>query len=152
MQFLIPVPRHTLRPHARRRGITAVEVIVAFTLLSGLLSVAASLIVTHGRMVTAQRHYRLALDELTNQMEHLTSLDASELPAALEALEPSALTSESLKGVHLEGEATPTEAGQQIVLRIWWDEPQRREAPVRLVGWVVGDADTSAPASKEDPS
>ena len=61
--------------HRRSRlGTTMVEVIVALTLLTTTLSVAAPLVVRHGWLLASQRHYRMALDEVSNQMERLSTM------------------------------------------------------------------------------
>jgi len=79
------------RPVARQqaRGTSALEVIVAFTLLSSVLAFSTPLVVRHGRLLTSQRDYRLALDELSNELERLTALSNEQLPAAVEQLTPS---------------------------------------------------------------
>ena len=50
------------------------EMLVAFTLLTSVLALSAPLVVRHGRVLVTARHYRLALEELSNQMERLTAL------------------------------------------------------------------------------
>jgi len=58
----------------RRAGATSLEAMMGLTLLSAVLTFATPLIVRHGRLVTAQRNYRLALDEVSNQLERLRVL------------------------------------------------------------------------------
>lgn len=136
-----------------RRGISSVEVIVAFTLLSVMLSVSTSLLVKHGRMLQAQRQYRTALDELSNQLERLTALPPDELEQAVDQLSPSAFAEQQLPGVQLEGELQQADLGRRVILRIWWDEPQRSEAPVSLAAWILPDrADNESQPSGDDPS
>ena len=64
--------------------------IVAFVLLSTVMSVATPLLVRHGRLLIDQRRYRLALDEVSNQLDRLTALSEEEARAALGQLELSA--------------------------------------------------------------
>ena len=78
----------TRRRRARigRRGYTMTDLVVAATLLVGIMSFVAPLAVRSGRLWQDSRHYRLALDELSNQLERLTSLDEGERDAALAEL------------------------------------------------------------------
>jgi hypothetical protein len=54
-------------PCAARRGTTILELLVSFSQLITVLSLSATLVVRHGRILTSSRQYRLALDELSNQ-------------------------------------------------------------------------------------
>ena len=131
-----------------RRGASALEVLVAFTLLCGLLAGSTSLIVKHGRIVQAQRQYRMALDELSNQIEMLSTVPAAELEQAVERLQPSDFAAAQLAGIQLEGELQPADPGQRLTLRIWWDESQRSKAPVTLMAWILPQPG-SQPASAD---
>ena len=106
---------------------------------------ATPLVVAHGRLLKAQRNYRLALDELSNQIEVLGTLPPGELPEAIEKLTPSLQANERLPGATLRGSLAESKFGQQITLEIWWDEPGRKDAPVRLTGWLVSRATSSTP-------
>jgi hypothetical protein len=140
---------------ARRptNGMSALEVIVAFTLLSSVLAFATPLVVRHGRLLTAQRDYRLALDELSNQLERLSALPAAELPAAVAQLAPSEFAAARLHGAELKGELSPADVGQRLTLRLSWDEPQRRAAPVTLAAWIIPDGQPSSnpPTRSQQP-
>jgi len=125
--------RHFTR---HRRAASLLEILVSFTLLATVLSVATPLVLRHNRLLTAHREYQMALDELSNQLERLTALPAAELPAALEKLAPSDLTATHLQGAKLTGELTPADQGQRLTLHLVWDEPQRRSAPVSLAAWI----------------
>jgi hypothetical protein len=131
----------------KRRGTTAFEIIVSFTLLSSVLAFATPLVVRHTRLLAAQRHYRLALDELSNQLERLSALPADELPAAVEQLAASDFVAERLPGAELRGQLEAADIGQRLTLRLTWDEPQRREAPLRLTAWIMPETEpaTSPP-------
>jgi hypothetical protein len=136
-----------------RRGVSSIEVLVAFTLLAGIMTISTSLLVKQGRMLQAQREYRLALDELSNQMERLTVLPEDALREAVDSLKPSSTIAERLSGVQLRGELQPAEIGQRVTLRIWWDEPQRSAAPLRLTAWVLPRTATDErPTAGDDPS
>jgi hypothetical protein len=123
-----------------RRGFSSLEAIVAFTLLGSVLALSTPALVAHGRLLKSQRNYRLALDELANQLERASLLPAEELPAALEKLAPSPLAAERLPGATLRGTLAESQWGQRLTLEMWWNEPNRRAAPLRMTAWVVSPA------------
>jgi len=134
----------SLRQHHDRRGTSALEVLVAFTLLSSVLALSTPLVVAHGRLLKAQRDYRLALDELSNQLDRLTVLPEPDLPQALAELAASPLTASRLPGATLRGHLADAGLGKRVTLEIWWDEPNRQAAPLRLAAWVRPPAGRSS--------
>ena len=134
------------------RGTTTIELLVAFTLLSTTLTVSLPLVVRHGRILTTARHYRLALEEVTNQLERLTLLAGPPLAAELERLRPSDFTAARLPGAELRGKLEPAEIGQRLTLSLVWDEPQRREAPVTLAAWFPPAGEPPAATPAEPPT
>jgi hypothetical protein len=126
----------TARPNMRC-ATSSIEVFVGLTLLTTVLSLSAPLIVRHGRMLIAHRHYRIALDELTNQLDRLTALPADEVAAAVGKLSPSEFASTRLPGVKLQSRLKSADIGQRVILTITWDEPERHKAPVSLAAWIV---------------
>jgi hypothetical protein len=102
-----------------------------------VLACATPLVVRHTRLLASQRHYRLALDELSNQLERLSAMPAAELPAAIEQLAPSEFAAEHLPGAELQGQLAAADVGQRLTLKLTWDEPQRREAPLSLSTWIM---------------
>lgn len=121
---------------ARRAGASNLEVLVAFSLLSTVLAVATPLVIRHNRLLTAHRDYQLALDEVSNQLERLSALPPGELPEAIEKLTPSEFAAGHLPGAQLTGELAAADPGQRLTLRLTWDEPQRKVAPVTLAAWI----------------
>jgi hypothetical protein len=140
------VPRPSFAQRARR-GVSSVEMIVAFVLLSTLLSVSTALIVKHGRIVQAQRQYRIALDELSNQIETLSTLPEAELEAAIQNLKPTEFAGRRLPGAKIEADLDAGEPSRRLTLRLAWDEPQRDKAPVTLVAWITPSSAASAASS-----
>jgi hypothetical protein len=127
-------------PPTRRRqqgGLSSLEVIVSLTLLGSVLALSTPLIVAHGRLLKAQRNYRLALDELSNQIDRMSALPTANLPRAIDEIAPSALAAERLPGAVLRGRLAEAELGWRLTLEIWWEEPNRQAAPVRMTAWVV---------------
>ena len=95
--------RDSVRPPSLR-GSTVVEVMVSFTLLSAVLGVATPWVVRHGRLLNNHREYRTAIDELSNQLELVTSLDVDALPDAMGRIAPSKLALARLPGAAMSGE------------------------------------------------
>jgi hypothetical protein len=120
----------------QRWGASSLEAIVGFTLLSAALTLAAPLVVQHSRLLRAQRDYRLALDEISNQLERLSILPARELSGALSDLKPSELIADKLPGAELHGELHATDIGQNLTLRISWTGPYGTPTAVSLATWL----------------
>src|SRR2546423_15470355 len=121
---------------SRRRLATSVlEVIVSLTLLMSVLSVSLPLIVRHGRLLMVQQHYRLALDELSNQLDRLTGMRAEDVPLALKQLSVSPFTAARLVGAKLNAEMKPAEIGQRLTVRLTWKDSQDQSAT--MTGWVL---------------
>ncbi len=135
-----PNPLRQRRDRRQRRGLSSLEVLVALTLLASVLALSTPLIVAHGRLLKAQRNYRLALDELSNQIEQLTILPAEDFPSAIEKLAPSPWAAQRLPGATLRGQLADADLGHRLTLEIWWDEPGRQAAPLRLTAWIVSQA------------
>ena len=57
-------PRRVDLRDMTRRGVTLFELLVAFGILSVIISVSAGLLVRHGRLLTSGRNERLAVEEL----------------------------------------------------------------------------------------
>ena len=130
-------PRITHSTRGRRVATTTVELIVAMSLLTGLIGAATTLVFRHGRLLASYRDYQCALDELTNQLDRLTALPPTDIDAALRELKPSEFAAERLPGAELRAEVESIDFGRRVTLSLTWDEPRRSEAPVRLAAWLV---------------
>ena len=128
--------RLTFRQHSRR-GTSLLDLMVSFALLVALVSVTTPLVVRHGWLLKSHRNYRLALDELSNQMDRLVGVPADQLPGAVERLAPSEFVAERLSGTKLIGQIKPGRIGQRLTLELSWNEPGRRERPVTLAAWII---------------
>jgi hypothetical protein len=118
----------------RRCGSTSYEVLVAFTLLTTLLSLSLSSMVRHGRLLTSEQNYRLALDELSNQLDRLTALPGNELSTAVKELQLTPFTAERLSDAKLVGEIAPTDIGQRVTLRL--TSRGSNGLNVSMAGWM----------------
>ncbi len=133
--------------NSRRGGASSLECVMAFTLLSSVLAFAAPLLVKHRRLVNSQREYRLALDEVSNQLERLTSLPGGEVEQAVEQLQLSEFAAARLPEAKLQRELRPADKGRQVTLSLTWEQPTA--APVVLTGWIFPDrAEVAATAER----
>jgi len=119
-----------------RSGSTALEALVAFTLLSAALTFTTPLVVQHSRLLKAQRDYRLALDEVSNQIERLSLLPTDELSGALSQLKPSELIAAKLPGAELGGQLDDSDIGRRLTLRLSW-QVQGSPTTLSLFTWLL---------------
>lgn len=115
-----------------RAGVSLVELIVASTLMVTALTVTAKLTVSGGRMWQETRRDRVALEELSNQLDRLLSLPRRERDGEVASLAVSAEARAVLGDSELTGERLADEAGRRLVLRLRWGN---RPKPMVLVGW-----------------
>lgn len=141
-----------------RRGISSFEVIVGFVLFMAILTIATPLMVRHGRLLIDQRRYRLALDEVSNQLDRLGALPTDEVPAALEDLSATDWTLERLPGAALTGRIEAADMGQRLSLEISWGAestslPADRNAAalnrktIQLERWLAPRLERNPPTS-----
>jgi len=88
-----------------------------------------------GNIVKSVRHYQLAIHELANQLELLTSLNEVERKAMLENLKPSDSVMDALPEATISGEVVVDSDGTRLVLSLDWDRGANG-IPVRMVAWV----------------
>ena len=69
-----------------RAGTTITELLVACTIVGTLLTTTVPVLVRTGRLSRELSRHRLALDELSNQLDRLTLLPLDELKPSLNAL------------------------------------------------------------------
>lgn len=146
-----------LAPRNHRRAITSFEVLVAFSLIATVISLSVPLIVRHGRLLATARHYRLAVEELTNQLERIAALPPADIDAAVADIKVTDFTAEKLPGAELTAEIHDAEWGRRLTLHIVWDEPQRRETPLAMTAWLASieqptvDQPSDASPEEEQP-
>jgi Tfp pilus assembly protein PilV len=142
-----PITRRASRANKQRRGVTLFELLVAFGILSVVISVSAGLLVRHGRLLVSGRNQRVAVEELANRMELLQALPPVDRDAFLAAPAPSPFAAAHLPGATLTAvAAAPDDAGlRRIELAIEWNEPGRRGHPLRLAGWVRSASGEGSP-------
>ena len=121
--------------HKSRRGVSITEVLIAATLVVSTIGMFAPMSVRIGRVWQSTRQYRLAFNELANQMELLTSLGVARCEAALPSLKLSSQIADALPDSQLNGELVSDEDGTRLILSLNWDRGSKSE-PLSLVGWL----------------
>lgn len=118
-----------------RHGFTVTELLVSALLLTSVMSLVGPLAVRSGRLWQDARQGRLALEELSNQLDRLTYLSEDQRNAALAELEPAESIRKALPNPQLTAEILHDRDGQRLVLQLTWD---RVGTPGRctLVGWL----------------
>ena len=124
-----------LKKHKSRRGVSITEVLIAATLVVSTIGLFAPMSVRIGRVWQSTRQYRLAFNELANQMELLTSLGVARCEAALPSLKLSSQIADALPDSQLNGELVSDEDGTRLILSLNWDRGSESE-PLSLVGWL----------------
>ena len=132
-------------PRGKRLATTTLECVMAFTLLSSALMVSTPLIIKHKFLMHRQRDYRLALDEVSNQLDRLKAVPAEKQASAVAELALSEFTAARLNGAKLQGVFERLEDGHKVTLSIVWDEPQGTAAPVVLSAWMEAGPGPGAP-------
>jgi hypothetical protein len=138
---------HRERPSdrdSRDLGFVLTEVIVAAIVLVAVVSVVTQLAVRSGRLRMDARHYQVATEELSNQLDRLLVLEESSRGEELKNLTPSPHAQNALSSPELTGAILDDADGRRIVLSLTWDRFGKRE-PVTLVGWLP-------PQDPEDPT
>lgn len=143
-----PAIRRRATGRQLRRGWGMLDMFVAFTLLVATITVVTPLLVRHGRLLESQRHYRIALEELTSQLDRLTVLPLEQTPDAVDRLKPSEFLAEKLPGAELTAKLATIEDGTRITLSLSWNAPGRRDAPVMLSGWAFSRRGVAADSAE----
>jgi hypothetical protein len=89
-----------------------------------------------GRLQRAVRQDRIAMDEITNHLDHLAQLPPTQIKAELDRLAPSEFAKAGLPNPTLRGTLSDSEDGYRLALEILWDSPGRNTAPLTMATWV----------------
>ena len=119
-----------------RRGFSMFDLFVAFTLLVAAMSMVAPLVVRHGQLLKSQRNYRLALDELSNQLERLRSAAARATAARGGTTCTVRLHRGAAAGGKIDGRDAPAESGSPHLAghRLERNRPPQRAGDARRLG------------------
>lgn len=126
-----------MRGHIKhRRGATITEFIVACSLLGSLMLLVVPSAVRLGRLQHTIRHDRIAMDEITNQLDRLTQLPLNELKQELDSLTPSEFATSGLPDPNLSGTLQSLGDGYRLALEISWNRPGRQAKPLTMATWI----------------
>lgn len=124
-----------MSPHPRR-GTTIIEFVVAFSLLGSLILLVAPSVIRIGRLHQITRHERIAMDEVSNQLDRLTQLPPIQIRQQLDSLIASDFAATGLPNPRLSGTLQDSEDGYRLALEISWDSPGRSVTPLKMATWI----------------
>jgi hypothetical protein len=133
------------------RGISSVEMLVAFSLAVAAMASTIPLFVRHQRLLAESRRERLAIEELANHAERIAALEPTEVEPFLDAVTPSEIARRRLPGATIRFERARGELGERVVLSITWNDTGRREHPLRLAVWLPSAAIRGVATGAEEP-
>ena len=132
----------------RRLGVSATEVIVAATLLLSMIGLVIPMSIRSGKILRDARYYQMAMNELSNQFDYLSSLSDAQREAALTQLQVSDQVRQSLTNASLDASQSTTEDGVRLTLSLNWDRGVDAK-PVQLTGWLTSSIADSTTAQLE---
>ncbi|MFG0253691.1 MAG: prepilin-type N-terminal cleavage/methylation domain-containing protein [Rhodopirellula sp. JB053] len=118
-----------------RKGFTMLECVVAASILMVAMSTVATIAYRVHRLWMDVADQRIAMNELTNQIEFITQLPVNEVDDAIAGIAPSAIAAINLDHPELSATRTQDELGDRITVTLRWQSPHPIP-PVRLVGWI----------------
>ena len=124
-----------------RRGVTALELMVSAAILLATVSVITTLIFKCGMIWKDVSQRRVAVRELSSQLEELTLLDQDAAKKQLDQLELSKICSQRLPEAKLVGALSEDNLGVRIQLSLNWKRPVESK-PVVLCGWLIEAEET----------
>ena len=138
LRFSPPLRLWTSR-RQRRSAFTLLELLVAATLLIALISFVLPLAFRASRLWQEARSYRLAVHELSNQLEDLTLLGDEERKQALSNWKPNEALLQVLPEASITGEVIDDADGKRLRLSLQWQRPYGTQ-PLTMVGWIHPEA------------
>lgn len=118
-----------------RRGSTATEVLVAATLLLGMIGLVVPTAVRTGKIWRDTRQFQIATNELANQFETLSQLPLADLQAAIPSLKVAEHVASSLPNPELTAVVQQDTDGNHLTLSLTWDRGPHAQ-PLQLTGWL----------------
>lgn len=144
----------------QRRGSILSEAIVSAAILMAGIGIVARAQYNLRRLWGDTRHFQLATDELSNQLERLSNQNKTQVIESLQNLQVSQPIANVLPEAKIVGELVEDSHGTRIQLSLDWKRIGQGK-PLELTGWLLsGDlakSDTNSKAtsqesSKPDPS
>ena len=120
-----------------RRGISLIELVAAAAATAVVMTLVTTLCFRISLVWQDVGHHRVAMSELSNQLERLTRMDVQQAATAMKTLEPSDLSKRTLRSPQLSGKLVQSDIGTQINLQLNWQRRHPGKA-VELTGWITG--------------
>ncbi len=118
-----------------RAGFTMIEAVVSAGLLMVVMSFVVQMTFRIDGVWGDTHHHRIAIQELSNQLDRLTRLSAEEVVIELQQLQPSEAIRETLHEATISGELVKDEFGQRVALQLNWDKRQPGK-PMEMSAWL----------------
>jgi len=125
-----------LKTHNIRRGISSLEFLVSFSVMVVVMTFMTSLTFKVSRVWRDIDHDRLAMNELSNQLDFLTRQHGAQLIEQVKNLKPSEFCLAGLPNPRITASLTGDPLGQRIDLELIWDHTPI-ERKLQLSGWSV---------------
>ena len=117
-------------------GITITEVIVSTVLMMTIMGLVGTVCHRVNLIWFDVNHHRVAVSELSNQLEELTALTLDQAAVAVKTIEPSESCRRALASPELNGEIFEDRLGSRILLKINWARAHPAK-PVEMSGWII---------------
>ena len=118
-----------------RSGMTVIELIVSAMLLLTVMTFMTTLCFRVNMVWKDIGYHRVAVGELSNQLEELQRMTVEEVENELANLQPSELCQMTLRDPRLTGRLVKDELGNRIDLKINWTR-QNPGQPISLTAWL----------------
>lgn len=135
----------------QRRGTSLIEFVVACSLLGSLMLFVVPSAIRIGQLQRVVRQDRIAMDEVTNQLDRLAQLPLSQIKQEMARLAPSEFAEAGLPNPTLNGTLRDSEEGYRLALEISWDSPGRSVAPLTMATWVYPASIPETLTEKPEP-
>ena len=138
---------HSKSEIRKQFGIAIAEMIVGASALVIIMTICTTMFFRVHRVWGDIKEHRLAVCEISNQLDDLTRLSVDEVNDRLKNIAVSELVNKSLKNSVLSGKISNDDLGTRLQLTISWQK-QATQKSVSLSGWLQPDVTTSR---KPDP-
>ncbi len=126
-----------INEHSSRSGFSLLEMFVAGTILTVILSALGPTVYWLQRAQKASEQQQFAVLELANQMERVFSVDGSVTTESLKTLSLSSSASEILADAALTSRLTGSGIDRKLTLSLTWsDSTGQTVEPKQLVAWL----------------
>ena len=127
-----------------RSGFTLSEVLVSTLLMMTIMSLVGTVCHRVNLIWFDVNHHRVAVSELSNQLEELTAMTLDQAAVAVKSMEPSESCRQALASPQLTGEIFEDQLGTRVLLKINWTRPNAAN-PIEMSGWIIPTQQEASP-------